>query len=148
MYYSKVSSNKYLIRLVKKEELGESIVRFCKSLNIKNAYLTAIGAIESPTLSYFDVKTKKFLEKTLDGDFELTSFIGNVAVFENDPLLHAHLNISDKEMKAFGGHFVKAHVAASIEIVLDVFDTKHSKSYNREIGLKLWDLPESLSSRT
>lgn len=144
MYYSKVSNNKYLIRLVRKEELGESIVMFCKRLKIKNAYITAIGAVTSPTLSYFDVRTKKFLEKTLDGDYELTSFIGNVAVFRNESLLHAHLNLSDKEMKAFGGHFVKAHVAASVEIVLDIFDTKHSKSYNREIGLNLWDLPQSL----
>lgn len=144
MYYSKVSNNKYLIRLVKTEELGESTIKFCKKLGIKNAYLTAIGAVESPTLSYFDVRTKKFLEKTLDGDYELTSFIGNVAVFKNEPLLHAHLTISDKEMKAFGGHFVKARVAASVEIVLDVLDTKYSKSNNREIGLKLWDLPESL----
>ena len=144
MLYSKISNNKYLIRLIKREELGESIVRFCKSLNIKNAYVTAIGAVESPTLSYFDVPTKKFLEKTLDGDFELTSFIGNVAVFKSKPLLHAHLNLSDREMKVLGGHFVKAIVAASIEIVLDVFDTKYSKSFNREIGLRLWDLPQSL----
>lgn len=144
MYYSNVSENKYLLRLVKKEELGESILRFCKKLKIKNAYVTAIGAVESPTLSYFDVRTKKFLEKTLDGDYELTSFIGNVAVFENEPLLHAHLNLSDKEMRAFGGHFVKAHVAASVEIVLDILDTKFTKSFSEEIGLKLWDLPESI----
>jgi len=144
MFYSKVSDNKYLIRLVKKEELGESILRFCKSLNIKNAYVTAIGAVESPTISYFNVKIKKFLEKTLDGDFELISFIGNVALFENEPLLHAHLNISDKEMKVLGGHFVKATVAASIEILLEVLDSQHSKSFNEEIGLNLWDLPQSL----
>lgn len=144
MNYSKVSDNKYLIKLVKKEELGESIVNFCKKVEIKNAYVTAIGAVESPTLSYFDVQSKKFLEKTLNGDYELTSFIGNVAVFENAPLLHAHLTLSDKEMKVFGGHFVKASVAASIEIVLDVFDTKYSKSFNEEIGLKLWDLPENM----
>ena len=144
MFYSKVSKNKYLIRLVKKEDLGESIANFCKKLQIKNAYVTAIGAVESPTISYFDVKSKKFLDKTLSGDFELTSFIGNVASFENEPLLHAHLNLSDREMRVFGGHFVKARVAASIEIVLEAFDTKNSKSFNQDIGLKLWDLPQSL----
>lgn len=144
MVYAKVSDNQFLLRLVRKENVKDCIIKFCEKLDIKNAYLTAIGAVESPTLSFYDVKSKKFIEKTLEGDFELTSFIGNIAVFKNKPMLHAHVTISDRNMKAFGGHFVKANVAASVEIVLTVFETKYEKEFNQEIGLNLWDLPESL----
>ena len=142
MFYSKVSKDKYLIRLVKGENVGDSILKFCNELDIKNAYLTAIGAIESPTVAYYDVRVKKFLEKNLSGDYELASFIGNIAIFKNKPLLHAHVSLSDSEMKVFGGHFVSAKVAASVEIVLDIFETNHIKSRDEEVGLNLWNLPK------
>lgn len=144
MVYAKVSDNQFLLRLVRKENVKDCIIKFCEKLDIKNAYLSAIGAVESPTLSFYDVKSKKFIEKTLEGDYELTSFIGNIAVFKDKPMLHAHASISDKNMNAFGGHFVKANVAASVEIVLTMFETKYEKKFNEEIGLNLWDLPESL----
>lgn len=144
MVYSKVSKDKYLIRLVIGENVGDSILKFCEILRIKNAYLTAIGAVKSPTLSYYDVESRKFLNKTLEGDYELTSFIGNIAIFKNKPILHAHVTVSDKEMHAYGGHFVISTVAASVEIVLTVFDTKYEKTFNKDVGLNLWDLPEKL----
>ena len=144
MVYAKVTANQYLLRLTRGESVSDCVIKFCEKLNIKNAYLTAIGAVKSPTLSYYDVESKKFLNKTLEGDYELTSFIGNIAIFKNKPILHAHVNLSDKKMKCFGGHFVRATVAASVEIVLTVFDTKYEKKFNAEVGLNLWDLPESL----
>ena len=144
MYLSKVSANKYLIRLVKGEEMNTSIKRFCKKLGILNATLSGIGSLKNPTLAHYRVDTKKYKEKTFRAIFELTSLIGNVAIFEGEPLVHAHATISDQNMDSFGGHLVEGEVSATVEIVLDILDSKHTKSYDEEIGLKLWDLPERL----
>lgn len=144
MYYSKVSSNKYLIRLLRGEDVNESIEKFCRELNIKNASVSGIGSIENPTLAHYRVDSKKYKEKILNGIFELTSLIGTVGVFENEPLVHVHVTLSNEEMKAFGGHLVKGRVSATVELVLTVFDTKFTKSHDNEIGLKLWDLEEKI----
>ena len=144
MYYSKVSSDKYLIRLVKAEEISESIKKFCQKLDIKNASLSGIGSIENPTLAHYRVDTKKYKEKVLNGIFELTSLIGTFVIFKREPLVHVHVTLSDEEMKAFGGHLVKGKVSATVELIITVFDSNHAKSQDEEIGLKLWDLPEKL----
>ena len=141
MHYSKISPNKYLIRLIRGEEINSSIKKFCEKLDIKNAEILGIGSIENPTLAHYRVDTKKYKEKTFKGIFEVTSLIGNVAIFEGEPLVHAHVTISDDDMRSFGGHLVKGVVSATVEIILEYFDSKHTKSYDEEIGLRLWDLP-------
>ena len=118
--------------------------KFCQKLDIKNAEIIGIGSIENPTLAHYRVDTKKYREKTLNGIFELTSLVGTVAVFENKPLVHVHVSLSDEEMKAYGGHLVKGNVSATIEIVLVAFDTEFTKLHDDEIGLKLWNLKEKL----
>ena len=144
MFYSKMSSKKYLIRLLKGEEIVASIKKFCEELNIKNAEISAIGSVESPTLAHYRVDTKKYKEKTLKGIFELTSLIGSVAISEGEPLVHVHVTISDDEMRAFGGHLVKGVVSATVEVFLESFESKYTKSHDKEIGLKLWNLDDKL----
>lgn len=140
MYYSKVASNKYLIRLVKGEEINGSIKKFCEKLKINNAEIVGLGSIKNPTLAHYRVDTKKYKEKVLKGIFELTSLIGTVALFEKEPLIHTHITISDEKMRSFGGHLVNGCVSATGEIILTTFESSHTKSHDKEIGLKLWDL--------
>lgn len=144
MYYSKVASNKYLIRLVRGEEINGSIKRFCEKLDIKNAEIVGIGSIENPTVAHYRVDTKKYKEKKLKGIFELTGLLGTVALFDKESLVHIHATISDENMLCFGGHLIKADVSATVEIVLISFAKEHTKYYDKEIGLNLWDLPGRL----
>ncbi|OGH13319.1 MAG: hypothetical protein A2687_05005 [Candidatus Levybacteria bacterium RIFCSPHIGHO2_01_FULL_38_26] len=144
MFYSKVSADKYLIRLLKGEEINESVKKFCEKLDVKNAGIVGIGSVENPSLAHYRVDTKKYKEKTFKGIFELTSLVGSVAIFEGKPLVHNHVTISDEDMNVLGGHLVSGVVSATVEIVLTVFDSSHTKSHDEEIGLKLWNLPESL----
>lgn len=145
MNYGTVGSNYYLIRLEKGEEVVSSIQKLCKAQNIDNAYFSGLGSIENPTLAHYLVSTKKFTEKNLEGVFELLNITGNVALFEDSPLVHAHVTISGSEMKAYGGHLMKANVSGTVEIHLRVLDSVYEKTQNDEIGLKLFDLPEKLS---
>lgn len=144
MTYGSIGSNYYLIRLKKGEEVIGSIQKFCSSQNIDNAYFSGLGSIENPTLAHYLVTTKKYSEKVINGVFELLNITGNVALFEDAPLVHAHCTISDEEMETKGGHLVKATVSATVEVNLRVLDSVFEKSNNEEIGLKLFDLPERL----
>lgn len=144
MNYSKVLAKTYLLRLVKGEEIVEEVKNFCKKEHIHNASIQGIGSVENPTLAHYLVDTKKYSEKKLEGIFEVTSLFGNIAIFDSpageEPLIHLHITLSDEQMKAYGGHLVHGIVSATLELIIDVFDTKHTKLFNEEIGLKLWDL--------
>lgn len=143
MHYSKINEDTYLLRLERGEKVNETVKSFCDESKIANAWLSGIGSIENPTLGHYDVTTQKYTDKAFLGIFELTNLTGNVAVFEGKPLVHAHVSLSDESMQAFGGHLVEAIVSATVELFLTVLPTSHTKSHNDEIGLKLWDLPNS-----
>lgn len=144
MQFSKTSTNKFLLRLEKGEEVVGSLKKFCQKQKIKNAAFSGLGSVEDPVLAHYRVDTKKYSEKKLNGIFEVTNLTGNAGLFEDEPLVHAHVSLSDDEMKAFGGHVISMEVSATMEIMLIDLKSSYKKSYNEEIGLKLWDLPEQL----
>ncbi len=145
MKFAKVNDNTYLLRLMKGEEVVGSLRLFCQKQKISNASFSGLGSIENPTLAHYLVDTKKYTEKTLNGVFEVLSLLGNVAMFENKQLIHPHVSLSDKNMKGMGGHLVQGIVHATLEVVIQKFDTKFEKKFDEEIGLKLWNFPEELS---
>lgn len=144
MRFGEIGSNYYLLRLEKGEEVVSTIQSFCKKEQIDNAYFTGLGSIETPTLAHYLVTTKKYTEKEVKGVFELLSITGNIALFNNEPLVHAHVVLSDEDMNAKGGHLVKAIVSATVEVHLRVLDSVYQKKQDDEIGLKLFDLPDTL----
>ncbi|OGH11145.1 MAG: hypothetical protein A2857_04030 [Candidatus Levybacteria bacterium RIFCSPHIGHO2_01_FULL_36_15] len=140
MFYANIKNNKYLIRLERGEEVNTAIKDFCSKNSIKNAVFSGIGSIENPTLAHYKVNNRKYSEKILMGIFELTNLTGNVGICENELLVHSHISISDDQMNSFGGHLVRSTVSATAEIFLTDLGTSFLKSYNKQIGLKLWDL--------
>jgi len=144
MKYAKLARLTYLIRLVKGEKVVGSITAFCQSRGVANAKLFAIGSVENPIVAHYLVNTKKYSEQMLKGIFEVTGLLGNVALFENKPLVHAHVSLSDEKMRGFGGHLVEAEVSATVEVIIEAFSTKFQKKFDKKIGLKLWDLSEEM----
>ena len=144
MHYSKTGHNTFIIRLVMGEKVMDSIKRFCKAKRIFNAYFIGLGSVEGPIMAHYRVDEKKYKERRMKGIFELTGMIGDVALFEKEPLVHAHINISDEHMRAFGGHLVEAKTSATVEIILTAMKSRKTKKYSEEIGLKLFQLSEEL----
>ena len=76
--------------------------------------------------------------------FEITSLVGNVTRKDDEPYLHIHINFSDEEGNAFGGHLVKVNISATCEIIIseiiaDEIDGNVGRKFNDEIGLNLLD---------
>lgn len=142
MYYSKVSDNKYIIRLKRGELVNKSLKKFCQKESIKNGAIWAIGSVDDPILAHYQVDTKKYSEKKFKGVFEVAPLTGNVGLYEEQPLIHNHILVSDESMQAFAGHLVEAKVSATLEVILIKFDSKLTKSNDQETGLKLYDLEE------
>ncbi len=131
------SKNRSVLRIDK----GEECLNVLKSLaKDKDASLTfsIIGACSLVELGYYKLNTKEYSTKTFSGeDMEILSVTGNVAWFENEPLLHAHGVFSDEKYETFGGHIVKIIISATGEVVINWLPEKIYKKYNEKTGLKL-----------
>lgn len=129
-----------IIKLDPGDEIIGSLETICREHNWVNASVTGLGSVENPTLAHYRIDNKKFTQKSLSGIFEITSLIGNVALFEDRPLAHAHVTLADDQMQAFGGHLVDGHCSASCELIVTKLDSRFEKSFDPDVGLKTWNL--------
>lgn len=129
----------FLIRLDPGEEILESLHEWCRSQGIVNATISGIGSVENPTLAHYNHDTKQFVEKKLEGIYEVTAIQGNVGAVGDQPLVHLHLTLANAEMQAFGGHLVQAVCAATVELSIQPLPTTFRKDFNESIGLKIWN---------
>ena len=140
MKYTNTQANAYIVRLEKGEEIVRTLTDFCREQKIENASIMGIGSIENPTLAHYKVDDKKYSEKVFTGVYEVTALLGNVMLSEGEPLIHPHITISDEHMQAFAGHLVKGTVSATLEVLITVYPSTISKTYDENIGLKLLDI--------
>ena len=92
---------------------------------------------------YFNQKTKEYEEHFFDGGFEVLSGLGNITLFENKPLVHIHISVSDKDGKAFGGHLVNGTKIWLIEAIIKqpTFIGKNyiNRYFDEELNLNVWN---------
>jgi uncharacterized protein len=132
--------DRYVVRLEKGEEIAETLKRFCVYQNVTAGSLVGIGAARDPTLSFFDMKTGKYKAKTLKGDFEVLSLAGNIATKSGQPVVHLHINVTDKNCKSFGGHLQSATVSVTCEVVISLLKGELTRRLDKKTGLNLLDL--------
>ncbi|RZP31202.1 DNA-binding protein [bacterium] len=125
----------FIIYLEKDDCIMESLTKFCKDQNIDNGKISGIGAIKEIELGAYDLSNKEYITQSFEEVWELTSFQGNIQLKEGNPFIHAHINISNHDLKVKGGHLFEATVAAVGEFVLNKINTKGKRVLNPDIGL-------------
>lgn len=130
----------FFIRLEKKEEVIESVIKFCKENNIKLGYFYAIGAVSNVVLGHYFLGTKEYTEREFEEPLEMANLFGNIAVMDNEVYVHAHGVFSNNKMEVKGGHVKEAIVSATAEVVLHKIGGNIERRYSKEIGLNLLDM--------
>lgn len=146
MTFGKLTETQYILRFERGEDILTGLKTFCNQQNIKNASASGIGSLENPTLAHYRVDTKQYSEKAFEGVYEVTSLLGTIAVMDDAPLPHLHVNLGDENMQTLAGHLIKGTVSATLEITITVYPTTFAKEHDAEIGLNLYQLPEELKS--
>ena len=111
--------------LVERFGKGEDILERLNDLVQKNRIsagsLTAIGTVEKATIGYF-IGDGQYANTSLQGPLEIISCIGNVSLKEGHPFVHAHMSLSDRLGKTYGGHLMPGTtVDATFEVVLHAY---------------------------
>ncbi|MBI5411594.1 DNA-binding protein [Candidatus Peregrinibacteria bacterium] len=132
--------NTFVIRIDRNEEIVESLTLFCKQNSIKLASLNGIGAAKNIVTGYFDSKTKVYNEQAFtDGSYEIASMSGNVAMINNEPVVHLHVVLGDAQRIAFAGHLKSGVVSLTCEVILQKIEGTVERKKSEEIGLNLFD---------
>jgi len=135
----KINNNKVFISLQTGDEIIESITSFLKEKNIYSGMINGIGAINKVELGFYNLESKKYKKEFFKDDYELTSLMGNIALKDEQPFVHIHINMSDDNFGVLGGHLFSAVTAASAEVIILLDDQSIKRQLDQNVGLYLWN---------
>lgn len=120
------------------DELATGLSRFASDQKLAGSSFKAIGAFSSVKLAWFNWQTKKYqLSVDLDEQVELLSLVGDIALKNGEPQVHAHIVIGKSDGTAHGGHLVEARVRPTCEVILTESPQHLQKQIDPETGLAL-----------
>jgi uncharacterized protein len=120
------------------DELASQLSAFAVERRLLGASFKAIGGCSSVRLAWFNPESKKYEPSvTLDEQVELLSLIGDVALLEGKPAVHAHAVIGTKDGRALGGHLLEAAIRPTCELFLTESSAPLYKVHDAESGLAL-----------
>jgi hypothetical protein len=141
MQYVKTSEG-FILRLERGEELFTELLAFAKKENITAGILHGIGAMSGIEVGYYNLKTKEYSFKKLNEPLEVVSMTGNAALVDGEPFFHIHAVFSDIELKCYGGHVKSGIVHVTMEIFFRPYSTRVVRELDENIGLKLCTFPD------
>jgi uncharacterized protein len=122
------------------EDAVEAMSALANAEGLSGAQITAIGAFARASVGWFDRTTKEYRKIPIEEQCEVLSLVGDVALGDNGPVVHAHvvLGLSNGEVR--GGHLLAAEVWPTLEVVVRESPVHLHKTEHPELGLALIDL--------
>ncbi len=127
-------------RLVAGGDLLEELNKLVKFEGIELGALSGIGALKKAAVGIFDVEKREYIINKFDEEMEICALTGNVSLKEGEPFIHAHLSLSDRRGRAFGGHVMPGCEIFVAEVVLWELEGEPLERCPRDDcgGLALW----------
>jgi predicted DNA-binding protein with PD1-like motif len=132
----------FAVALETGDRLMDSITRFAADNGLAASEFTAIGALASARLAYFDPARRDYVHIPVEEQVEIASLNGRITRpegGEGDPHLHVHCVLSRRDGSAVAGHLVEAEVRPTAEVfVIDSPGELHRR-IDPESGLAVID---------
>ncbi|MGA2846232.1 MAG: PPC domain-containing DNA-binding protein [Candidatus Acidiferrales bacterium] len=120
------------------DEIANALQQFAKGQALAGSSFKAIGALSYAKLGWFNWATKKYDPAcVLDEQVELLSLIGDIALRDGEPQVHAHVVVGRFDGTAHGGHLLEARVRPTCELILTESPVHLQKKYDPKSGIAL-----------
>ncbi len=129
----------YAVIFGKGDEVASGLAEFAQRYHLTSAHFTGVGALQDVTVAWMDREKKSYKAIPIPQQVEVLSLIGDVAMFEGKPAVHAHLVVGLDDASAKGGHLIEAHVFPTLELMVTVDPVTMQKRFDPETGLALID---------
>jgi predicted DNA-binding protein with PD1-like motif len=133
----------HFIKIEKGEDILETIVKYCKEVELKSGAIYGLGAVEKASLGFFDLASKTYLTNDYDFNAEILNCTGNIAKNKetDEYIAHIHMTISDSEGKTFGGHLLPGNpISVTGEFTIFEIDIALKREIDDEFKLLLLSL--------
>jgi uncharacterized protein len=120
------------------DEIVQVLKQFAQAQKLAGSSFKAIGALSDVKLGWFNWETKKYeVAVELREQVELLSLIGDIALSDGQPQIHAHVVVGLRDGTAHGGHLMQAHVRPTCELILTENPEHLQKKIDHESGIPL-----------
>ncbi|MDX1621481.1 MAG: DUF296 domain-containing protein, partial [Nitriliruptorales bacterium] len=92
------------------------------------------------TLAYFDPEALEYRDIPVAQQVEVLSLVGDIALNDGEPEVHAHVVVGREDGTTAGGHLKAASVWPTLEVIVTETPSHLQKSVDEETGLALIDL--------
>ena len=122
------------------DEVVAGLRAFAEEEHLAASHFTAIGAFNNVTLGYFDWEKKDYIKIPISEQVEVLSLVGDIAVNEGQPNIHAHAVLGKRDGSTCGGHLIEAEVRPTLEGILTESPAHLERRFDKEAGLALISL--------
>jgi predicted DNA-binding protein with PD1-like motif len=112
----------YVLRLDPGEEVITTLEGWLAEQQIHLGYFVAFGGFEGVQLQYFNIHSRQYEKRNADQQLEVVSLLGNIALQDGRPKIHAHCIVADEHDQTYGGHLGSGIVKPVLEVFLTAID--------------------------
>lgn len=139
---NEAGARSYLLVFETGDEVMEQLLDFARRESLSSSYFTGIGAFERLTFAFLELEKKDYKKIELEEQVEVLSLTGNMALYNQEVKIHAHVVIGKLDGTAHGGHLFEARVRPTLELFLTEVAEPINRRMNEEVGIPLIDISE------
>jgi len=118
-----------------KQELLSAITNYCSEHNISSGVIIGvIGSVENVRINYLMSLPGKYESVDYPGPLEIVCAQGSVALKDDSPILHIHIQVSGRDV-CRGGHLAEAIVYSTAEVIIGELDYQLRRETDDYTGL-------------
>jgi predicted DNA-binding protein with PD1-like motif len=121
----------YMLVFASGDEVVSGLTEFAQKYNVKSAHYKGLGDAVSAKAGFYDYAKKQFKVIKVDTS-EITSFIGDVALFNGKPVAHTHFSGATSDGLVHGGHLLELIIGPTFEVTITTEPTPLYKKLNKE----------------
>ena len=100
------------------DEVMQGLTDFAKEHGLTASRFTAIGAFSEVVFGYYDMERGDYKKIPVTEQVEVLSMLGDIALDNNQPKVHAHVVVGKADGHTRGGHLMEAYVEPTLEVVV------------------------------
>lgn len=125
----------HIFRVMPGQELLGEIARYCAEHGVLSGVVIGIiGSVERARLNFLMELPGKYDSVEYTGPLEVVCAQGSVALKDEQPIVHIHIQLSRQDM-CRGGHLAEAIVFSTAEVVIGELDRQLRRRADSYTGL-------------
>jgi predicted DNA-binding protein with PD1-like motif len=129
----------YVLVFAKGDEVMSGLKEFAVKYHVTSAHFNAIGDASSVKFGWYDISKKMFKVLRIDEFAEITSLVGDITLYNNNPVVHAHISMATQDGIVHGGHLFEAFISPTLQLMMTIEPASLFKKLDPETGILVID---------